>query len=159
MQEKEALIDIFDDDGNNIGHKLRQEINERIDILKQVNIVLINEDKIYIAKAKDGLWLGKWGTSAAGIVRHEESLADAAQRTLKRELGITVELEWQGENFYNFDGVKRLLSIFKGSTKAEPKPNSEEVEEGKWVTKEEAEQIIKQGEGMPTLAVALEVIA
>jgi len=159
MQEQDAVIDIFDDQGKNIGHKFRYEINKRLDILKQVNMVVIDDKKrMFVTKAKGGLWPGKWGTSAAGLVRHDEALADAAKRTLKRELGISAELKWFGESMYNFDGIKRLFSVFSGSTKAEPKLNPEDAEEGKWVTFEEAEQMIKNDECMPTFAIALEVI-
>ena len=154
MQEKEALIDVFDEDRKNIGHKFRNEVNKRLDILKQVNIIILDDKKrIYVTKAKNG-----WGTSAAGLVRHDEALADAAKRTLKRELGLTMELKATQENYYNFEGVRRLLSVHHGTTKTEPKPNPEDVEEGKWVTTEEAEQMIKNDECMPTFAVALEVM-
>ncbi len=154
MQEKDALIDIFDDLSKNIGHKFRHEINDRLDIVKQVNIVLLDDKRIFVTKAKGGLWPGKWGTTAAGLVRHDEALADAAKRTLKRETGITTELIWLGESMYNFDGIRRIMSIFHGKTKAQPKLNADDAEEGKWATVEEATKM----DIMPTLAVALEIV-
>jgi len=155
MQEKEALIDIFDEDGKNIGHKFRNEVNERIDILKVVAIVLVDDaNKVFTAKASGGHWPGKWGSSAGGVVRHDEALADAAKRTLKRELKLTENLEWLGENYYNFDGVRRFMSVFVGRTKAEPKLNPEDAEEGKWVTIQEAAQL----DTMPTFNIALEIV-
>jgi isopentenyldiphosphate isomerase len=59
---------------------------------------------------------------------------------------------------YNFDGVRRLMSVYFGKTNAEPKPNPADVEEGKWATFEEVDQMIKNSEAMPTLAVALELL-
>ncbi len=155
MQERDALIDVFDEEGKNIGHKFRHEINNKLDIVKTVNIILMDDKKrIFVAKAKGEPWPGKWGTSAAGLVRHDEALADAAKRTLKRELGITAELTWLGQNYYNFDGMKRFMSVFIGKTKTQPKINKEDAEEGKWATLQETGKL----DMMPTLAVALEII-
>ncbi len=155
MQEKDALIDTFDEQGENIGHKFRHEVDKRIDILKQVNIILLNdENKVFVTKSTSELWPDKWGSSAAGLVRHDESLPDAAKRTLKRELGVDVELKWLGENYYNFDGVRRFMSVFIGTVKGELKANPEDVQEGKWVTLEETDKL----DGMPTLHVALEIV-
>jgi len=153
MQEKEALIDIFDEDGTMIEHKERGDVNKRTDILKVVQIMLINDEgKVFVTKLGEGLYQGKWASSAAGIVRHDEALADAASRTLKRELGVSTELTWDGENFYNFDGIKRFMSVFHGKTNQDPTVN--EAEEGKWVTIEEAEDL----DSLPALPIVLEII-
>ena len=153
MQEKDALIEIYDDSGKNTCHKFRHEINKKLDIVKTAVVLILNDKKqVFICKSKEEPWPGKWGCSAAGIVRHEESLADAAKRTLKRELGLTEELTWLGESFYNFDGIRTFMSVFQGKTKTQPKPK--ESEEAKWVSIEEA----KKMDIMPTLAVALEVL-
>ena len=157
MQQKDALIDIFDEAGKNVGHKFRSEVNKRKDILKAVNIVLVDDqNKIFVVKAsKDSIFPGMWGTSAAGLVRHDESNLDAAKRTLKRELGITAELTDLGQNFYDFNGVKRFMSVFYAKTKAQPKVNPSDAEEGKWATIKEVEQMIEKGVCMPTLDVAV----
>ncbi|MBI4146012.1 NUDIX domain-containing protein [Candidatus Woesearchaeota archaeon] len=156
MQEKEALIDTFDENGKVVAHKLRKDINKTTDILKAVYIILENNhEEVYLTLSTGELWKGKWGVSAAGIVRHNETPLQAAQRTLKRELGIIAELQETHSGFYTFGPVKRWMWAYKAQTRSQPKPNTADVEEGTWMTHTQAEKLIKSGRCMPTLEKAL----
>ena len=117
MSEAESLIPLHNNSGNVVGYKVREDINNRIDILRVVNILLFDEEnRIFITKPKDDLWKGKWASSAAGLVRKDESAVETAIRTLRKELNIEPEdLMFVEEKYCDLNGIKRIISINRHS--------------------------------------------
>lgn len=153
MQEKEALIEIFDENQNSRGSKKRSEIDKNNDIIKNSNILVFNQQgRLLIISPKDNAWKGKWASSAAGMVRERETFEDCAKRTLKRELGIEPELEFLEEGFYDFGDKKRIIGFFTCRVDSEEiQPNENDSEEHHWKSLEEVNELIQQGSCLPTL--------
>ncbi len=159
MQEEDVVVGIYDEKGKMIGSKIRKEVDKRNDILRVAAILLFDEDnKVLITQPTDSLYKGKWGLSSAGIVRIRESPMNAANRTLVRELGIEAELNFLGENFYNFDGIKRVMSFFNGYAEDEIDPNPEDISKFQWVSAEELQEMIGEGQCTPQLVTAVSLV-
>ena len=152
MQDADALIAVFNKEGKIMGKKLRKDVDKEKDILKTVVILIQNsKDDFLLTKPRVTLWVGKWGSSAAGMVRYGENVEEAAVRTLYRELGLEIPLTKKDESFYNFGGVCRFLSVFHGKSDF-ILVNKEDATEYRWFSTEE----IKKLQCMPTLDAALE---
>lgn len=153
MQEQDAYIAIYDDNGHVIDKKIRKEVNKRTDTVKQVTIMVTNsKNEMFITRPKNAIFSDPWGSSAAGLVRFNESDLDAAKRTFQREIGLNEELNHIKDNYYVFDGVKRYSSIYYIQTDTLFSSNEKDVYEGKWETLEFIEKNI--GQFMPTFRVA-----
>ena len=158
MQEKEALIQIYNENQEPIAVKPRKDINKNTDILEDANILIINnKNQIFMIKAKQSSWPGKWGGSCAGLVRYQETPNEAAKRTLKRELNIKVPLTHLHKKYYDFNGKKKIMNFFYGKA-SELKPNPDDFEETKWISIQEAEKMIKNNECMPTFEAAFKAL-
>jgi len=156
MQEQEAVIEVYNEKGEVIVSKPRKDVNKKIDILKSVVILVVNGKKeLFMIKARDSLWADKWGGSCAGLVRHDEDVREAAKRTLQRELGINDNLNFLGEQYHDWDGVKRLLNVFSARVNDnKPNPNKNDIKEWRWVSFDEAQAMIKRNECMPSINAA-----
>ena len=123
MNHGEHLVDILDEQGNITGTKQRQEIDKERDFFRAAYIIALDgEGKIGLTRIPEKgefgskeLFGGKWGCSAATILRHEEELEQAAKRSLKYDFQIEdAEVELLGETFETFaDGVRRQLAVYK----------------------------------------------
>src|SRR3989344_5670437 len=113
MQEQDSLISVYDVSGKIISNKLRKDVDKKNDILKTVIILVINnQNKVFITKIPSNHFTERWGASAAGMVRKDEKIIDAAKRTLNRELDLLKNPIFLSENFYDFNVIKRFMSVF-----------------------------------------------
>lgn len=153
MQESNALIAMYDETGCVVGKKQRCDVDKKKDILKSVSILLVNgEGKILVSRACDTLYPDMVGSSAAGLVRDGETAEEAARRTLQRELGITPELRFHGEEYINLDGVRRWMNVFSARWNGQFVANQDDVKETEWISVSEAE---RHQDSMPTLRAAI----
>ncbi len=160
MQENDALIGVYNAKGEIIGQKSRKEIDKKKDILKTANIILFNHSNdIFMIKAADSLWKDKWGGSCAGLVRKNESVEEAATRTLQRELGIKVKINLIGEEYCDFGDAKRIFAVFVGRVSEDQlSPNKEDFKEWSWNSFRKAHEMSQKDECMPTFKKALEMM-
>lgn len=152
MQDADALIEIVDEKGKSLGHKQRKDVDKRRDILKAVYILVENDSgRVLLTRSSsDPLYPNKWGCSAAGLIRHEETAKQAAERTLRRELNISANLEEMGSGFYNFSGVKRWMWMYRVKAKV-MRQNLRDSDELSWFSVGDARLLIKEGGVMPML--------
>lgn len=138
-QNPHELLPVVDDQDRQIGALPRWQVHR--DGLKHraVHILVSRSDgKVYLqqrALTKDSA-PGKWDSSSSGHVDSGESYPDAAIREIDEELGIKPEsapvqigiIPASPSTGNEFTGV------FKCSTELEPKPNPNEIQDGKWLT-------------------------
>ena len=135
MQEQDSIILVYDISGKVISNKLRKDIDKKGDIIKTVIILVINnQNKIFVTKLPDSPFNEKWASSAAGMVRKDEKIIDAAKRTLQRELNLLKNPVFLSEKFYDFNILKRLMSVLYIKTGDLPKINPDDVRDSKWMT-------------------------
>lgn len=159
MQEKDALIGIYNEKGEIVGKKPRQEVDKKKDILTTVNILVFNEkNELLMIRAKNSIWPGKWGGACATLLRYNEHPKDAARRTLKRELGLESDVEPVGKKYHEWDGIKKFLIVYKTKTNKRVKMNPDDFEDGRWMPMKEAKELIKKGKAMPSFESALKML-
>lgn len=154
MQEPDALIDVYDRNGNVYSIKQRSEIDKKKDILRCVVVLILNpKNELFLVRARDSTFPGKFGCSAAGLVRHRENPIEAVERTMKRELGVAIPLHSLGEKFYEFyetEGIKRYMRVYYGTVEEGTlEPNMNDIESYEWVPFNDVEK--RFPECMPTL--------
>src|SRR2546429_1925190 len=156
MQDENSLIAIFGENGLVIGSKKRKDIDKKKDILRNVNILLMGQErKFLITKPNDSLWPDKWANSAAGLLRYNEFPLDAAYRTAMRELSIPEEvllglLEFH-RGLYDFYGIKRHSHFFCVKTDREIYPSTAHIKEARWMQSREIEELIYEDKANPFL--------
>lgn len=159
MQFGNAPIALFDELGDQRGWKARRDINKKRDLVKSVNVILLNQaNQVFMIKARRSLWPGTWGGSCAGLVRQGESTIDAAHRTVLRELAIEAPIQLLDERYRDLGAAKRLFAIFLARTREQPRVSRRDIVDARWVSLGEAEQMVGRGTCAPTFQAALDVV-
>ena len=167
MQEGDATIPVYDEQGDCIGEKIRGEVDKKQDILKSVHVLVFNrKGDLFVVRVAghDSLYPNMIGCSAAGLVRSDETVEEAAVRTLQRELGFGINgnqhnFQYHGEQFISMNGVKRFMNVFSivldnGVGADVVDLNQDDAEEGWWVS---INKLDKKA-CMPTLVEALRIL-
>ena len=90
-----------------------------------------------------------WTNTCCSHPRPDEDIEAAARRRLKEEMGFDCDLEEKFSFIYKIDFENGLSEnefdhVFFGKFDGEPKPDSKEVADWKWVSVEELKQDIKE---------------
>ena len=72
---------------------------------------------------------GKLGASVAGYLLAGEDYAEAAQRKMKSELGLSASLIYLGEVSMEDDGCRKFVGVFTGRIDRSPSFDRNEIEE------------------------------
>jgi len=90
MEHGDYLIDTLDSNGQEIGRKLRRDIDKRNDIFRSVYVLVLTPAGtcFLCALTTDSLFPSKLGLTVGGIVRHGETYDEAALRTLQNEINL-----------------------------------------------------------------------
>jgi mevalonate kinase len=89
---------------------------------------------------------GVWALSSAGHVKKDEDYETCARRELKEELGISAPVVFAGKFFYRGAHETEMDSVFTATYDGPFIPNSEEVEEIRFFTKDELLRKLLSGE-------------
>ena len=151
------LINVYSEDGKVKETKERHLVDKQNDILKCVFVFIKNQkNEIFLTTIPErtGVYVGKYGVSAAGIVRSNEDIQKAAHRTVGKEFGIRPKLKMLGSDFYNFNGVKRFITAFSCVADS-VSPNPDDVASGKFISKEKIENMLSDQEKFAPTFLAL----
>lgn len=152
--QDEPLIMIVDENDNPIGAKPKKEIWEK-GLRHRIARIMVEDESgnILLQKRADSLQLypERWDDSAAGHVDEGEEYLQAAERELDEEIGLkNVELEELGsykqEHTFEWRKMNRFNRVYRivvDRDKTEFKVNPSEVSELKWLSVEEAKDLIK----------------
>lgn len=129
-------VNIFDENKNIIATKDKSEINKKLDLLENVLVFAKTPNNILVlAVIKDRkdnkhIYKNKYGATAAGILRADETALDSAKRVCINELNYeNPKLKEIAYELFEFeDGVKRFSHIFVLEDYDIKAYNSDEVE-------------------------------
>ena len=157
MRADDALINLLDEEGNVVAQRLRSQIDKKKAILKTVYILVVDKaGQVFVTEPKGTVFGNQYGCSAAGIVRQGETVLEAAKRTLEREVGLSVEPVFLGEEFHDFGGIKRFMNVFYLRTDKELKVNENDVGRGFWIAIERVEK--ESGKFYPTFLASFKLL-
>ncbi|SFP68645.1 Isopentenyldiphosphate isomerase [Oscillibacter sp. PC13] len=97
------------------------------------------------------IWPNRWDVAAAGGVDAGETSHQAAEREFREELGIALDLQGLRPSIsVNFEaGFDDFFIVVRDLKLADLKLQQEEVAQVRWVTLEEAESMVSNGEFIP----------
>lgn len=99
----EELIHIVTEDNEKLGRVTRNIMREQNLIHRASYILVFNSQKELLiqkrTQTKD-IYPGYWDVAAGGVVLAEESYEESARRELREELGITAELDFCFDHYY-----------------------------------------------------------
>ncbi|HSX28010.1 MAG TPA: NUDIX domain-containing protein [Candidatus Saccharimonadales bacterium] len=120
MEHAAHNVDILDETGSIVGHKLRREIDKLHDIFHVIMVFLITpEGEIVLTPILDrtdlpNLYPGQLSIPVGTIRRTDETAEAAARRSVARELFIDdADVKFVGEGPIDYgDKIKRYVSVF-----------------------------------------------
>ncbi len=147
MDNKEELFPAVDENGNIIGSVSRGEAHSGSKILHPVVHLHVfnNNGSLYLQKRPDwkDIQPGKWDTATGGHIDLGESVDKALKREVREELGIEdfapVSL---GHYVFESEREKELVYVHKTIFNGEIFPNGEELNGGRFWSKDEIIQNI-----------------
>lgn len=142
MDNKFEALPEVDENGNVIGKVERGIAHNGSKILHPVVHlhVFSPEGDIYLQKRPDwkDIQPGKWDTAVGGHVDYGEDVTTALKREIYEELGITeCEIKQLGHYVFESDVEKELVYVNKTIYSGTIQPNGNELDGGRFWTKEE----------------------
>lgn len=147
--ETTEIVAIVDKDNNVIGKEYRNIMREQRMIHRSTYIfILTSDNKFHVQKrTMTKKWCpGYWDIVSGGVVQHNESYEENAQRELEEEFGLKVPLKPLFLFYFEDETARIWGKSFLGRNDGPLKLQEEEVESVEIMTKEEIEERIKKGE-------------
>lgn len=150
--ESERLI-LVDDQDNILGYKSKADCHNGEGILHRAFSLFIFNDKneLLLQKRAAGkrLWPKIWSNSCCSHPREGESYEYAADRRLKEELGLETELDYLYKFKYhatwkNEGSEFELCSVYIGKSNESVRVNKTEIDEWKFINREELDKELKR---------------
>ncbi|MGC9109961.1 MAG: NUDIX hydrolase [Caldimicrobium sp.] len=144
---KREILEFVDENCKPLGILPRGEIHLKGVYHKTVHIFLFNsKGEIFLQKRSLDReeFPGLWSSSASGHIGPGEPLIYGAQRELKEELGIKVKLEEVLQVKPSPETNWECITLFVGITDKKPKPNPQEIIEGRFFKVEELERLLSE---------------
>lgn len=145
----EEMIDVVNDQDEVVGQASRKEIHEQFLLHRGIEIWLyddMNRLLIQQRSAKKKKHPLHWTRSVGGHVPAGMHPDDAALKELREELGLTLPLTFVRKELRKTKKSNRFRYVYVGKYNGEPITiNQDEVEQVKFVNKEELEQMLAQG--------------
>ncbi len=163
--KKEEMVDIYNPDTlEKTGEVIAKRIAHEKGIWhSSIHLVIVNEDKLktlFQRRASDkDLYPDAWDIAVGGHISAGEADTIAVKRELEEELGLNPEkyniefIKKYKEELYN-NGInnKEIVSIYLMYANIDLSNlilQTEEVQDAKWITKEEMEMLIQEDKVIP----------
>lgn len=157
QMKKEEWLPVVNEKGEVVGQAPRSLCHSGSKLLHPVvHLHILNErHNIFLQKRsmKKDLLPGKWDTAVGGHVGLNEKIEDALKRETREELGITdFEARFIGNYLWESPREKELVFSFICSRHNEIHIDNDEVDEGRFWSKQEIEQGIREESVTPNFA-------
>ncbi len=130
------LVDQLDDHGAVVGAVTRREMRANNLRHRSVAVVVVSSrHEVLVHRRADwkDVWPARWDLAFGGVVGAGEAWEDAAQRELAEEAGISVPLEYLGEDTFADDQVRELARVYLARCDGPFTHADGEVTETAWV--------------------------
>jgi len=142
----EEQVEVIDDNFNILRIASREEVRDKNLNHKAVGIIIKNsKNQFYAAQrsAKKKVYPLRWELGGGGAVDYGESFEEAAKREIKEELGFDSEPEYLFDFDYSDEYMTFKAKIYLVNHDGEIIVNKEDFEQGKWISVEKVEEMIK----------------
>ncbi len=150
------VFEVVDERGCVVGRAPRSVCHRTPSLLHRAAHVIVTDGahRIYLQKrslTKD-IQPGKWDTSVGGHLDAGEDHEAGARREMREELELAGELTFLYRYLWRTACETEAVETFLHVALTDPKPRTEEIDEGRWFTLEEAGALVAAGEATPNLA-------
>ena len=153
------LVVLVDTDDNPIGLRGKRSCHEGEGILhRAISAFIFDESgRVLLQQRHAGkhLWGGYWSNACCTHPFYGEKTKTAAERRVREELGLTVDLKFAYKfeyraRFGEIGTEHELVSVFYGSVDQVPKVHPEEISDWRWEKPEEVDRLIKDESALVT---------
>jgi isopentenyldiphosphate isomerase len=130
------LVDQLDADGAVVGSVTRRDMRAHNLRHRSVAVVVLNSRGDLLAHRRadwKDVWPSRWDLAFGGVVGAGEPWEEAAERELSEEAGVTVPLEYLGEQCYADEQVQELARVYLARSDGPFTHADGEVSETTWV--------------------------
>ncbi len=151
LQTSDELIDIVNDKDIVIGQDFKVNVHAKSRVLhREIGVLICDEKGRFLLQQrsfKKKFFPGTWSVSAVGHVPAGMTPEEAAHKELFEELGFDTELQFIEKRVYDSGEHCSFGYFYKGlcSSEVKIKLDPNEVEQAKFVTKEELHQMMHCG--------------
>lgn len=149
----EEYLDVVDETDRVVGRRMLDDCL-RLGLLHRAVVVFLSDaaGRVFIQKRSSAKrWYpGYWSASCTGHVSSGESYVEGARRELREELGVVCELALVGKFLtpkWAYGGVTEweFDAVFEGKVSGASFTLNEEVEEGRWVSRDWLKRMVEDG--------------
>lgn len=155
MTESDEIFDLVDETGRVTGRATRGECHRSPSLIHQsVHVIVIDpEGRVYLQKrgGNKDIQPGRWDSSVGGHLSPGESHDEGAAREMQEELGLSGTLRFLHRYLWRTDRESELVQTYLLVTDEEPRPDPDEIEEGRYFTADEVEELARGEEMTPNL--------
>ena len=150
------FVEIVDQNDRVTGRIDRNKVHDTPTLHRSVHVWVFNSrEKIFLQKRPKTMkqYPSLWDSSVGEHTEIGETYEETAHRGLKEELGITVKhLEFLGKKAILDKTCFELIALYKTVFDGRIAPDKHELEDGKFFTVKEAEELIKKRKTTPFFA-------
>lgn len=163
QENNEEWVPLVDDAGNVTGQSPRSQVHNGSKLLHPVvHLHVVNRNKAILLQKRPMSKLiqpGKWDTAVGGHISAGETLEQALQKEAREEIGL-LQFSAKHLKFYRWDSEveSELVYLFITYDHKNVKPQSEEVEELRFWTKNQIEKQLRQGIFTPNFELEFEML-
>ncbi|MCB2191548.1 MAG: NUDIX domain-containing protein [Deltaproteobacteria bacterium] len=131
-QDPDELLPVVDENDHQVGLATRAQVHSQGLLHRAVHVLLFDPSgKLWLqrrSQAKD-TYPGMWTSSASGHLDPGENYLFAAQRELREELGLGLELTYVGKVPAGPATQGEFSGVFKARSDRQPRPDPQEIAE------------------------------
>lgn len=150
IDEQQVEVILVNENDEEIGTIEKIEAHQKGLLHRAFSIFIFNNNnELLIHQRASNKYHGGdlWTNTCCSHPLPNEEIAEAANRRLKEEMGITCELNQVGHLLYKVEVENNLIEheydhILLGKSDENPNPNAEEVKDWKWITIKDLENQI-----------------
>ncbi|MDO8626835.1 MAG: NUDIX domain-containing protein [Candidatus Diapherotrites archaeon] len=153
-------IDLINEEDEVVGVSDVDEVHKKNLLHRAVHVFIVNSKGELFCRQRNRmktLYPGFWSTSVGAHVLSGQNYEDVAHESLENMLGIHCELELIGKDRVQDETENEIVELFIGNSDDNMSFNPRQVEDGKFLSVEEVEELTKQENATPHLAKALEI--
>ena len=144
--DQSELFIVVDKDDNVLAYRTRWDCHhDKTFIHRSVGVAVFDDQGRVLlqkrSKTKD-LQPGLWAISVSGHVTKGQTYEEAAAREIQEELGVTLPITFQKKFLLATDKETELSCIFSAKSNGPFKPNPTEIDEVKFVSKNELPRLM-----------------
>lgn len=155
MGEAEEIFELVDEEGVVVGRAPRSECHRRPDLIhRAVHVFVVNpRGEIYLQmrSRKKDIQPGRWDTSVGGHLAPGEGYEEAAARETDEELGLSGEFRFLYRYLWRSSRETELVQTYLLVSDASPRPDPEEIEEGRFFSPSQLAGLLEGEDVTPNL--------